>query len=210
MKNISNLLKYASGMTAALLLSCTAASATTITFDNLVNGDVVTNQYAAQGITFSSLGGGQIYITAQPSYQSTPPNFICTGRGSIDCVGSVILSFVAPVNNLQFDAVGNQNAIGSSFAFANIYQNGILTVSDLPLLVSQGNFLADHQDLSAYSNITQLYIHSNTDPAGTGYDTISFTAGSIDSIPEPITLSLFSAGLAGMAAVRRRNKAKTA
>ena len=121
----------------------------------------------------------------------------------------MIFNFATPFNNLQFDAVGKQNAIGTSFADANIYENGILTVSDLPLLVSQGNYLPDHQDFSAYSDITEVYIFDNTDPAGTGYDTISFTPNSNSApVPEPLTLSLFGAGLAGTAAMRRRKKAK--
>lgn len=182
-----------------------SAHATLIDFDSLSNGDVVTNQFAGQGITFSSDGGQVIYITAQPSYQSTPPNFICTGPagGSINCTGTVIFDFSTPVNGLQFDAVGNQNAIGTSFAQADIYQNGILTVSNLDLLVSLGNLAPDHQDFSAYSNITRVLIHSNTDPAGTGYDSISFTAGGT-SVPEPATLSLLGLGFAGIGLMRRR------
>ena len=182
-----------------------SAHATLIDFDSLSNGDVVTNQFAGQGITFSSDGGQVIYITAQPSYQSTPPNFICTGPagGSINCTGTVIFDFSTPVNGLQFDAVGNQNAIGTSFAQADIYQNGILTVSNLDLLVSLGNLAPDHQDFSAYSNIPRVLIHSNTDPAGTGYDSISFTAGGT-SVPEPATLSLLGLGFAGIGLMRRR------
>ncbi len=191
-----------------ILAVAAPAHAAVITFDGLADGNVVTNQFAADGITFSSAGGQQILITAQPSYQSTPPNFICTGFASINCTGTVIFSFSAPVNNLQFDAVGNQNAIGTAFALADIYQNGILTVSNLALLVSLGNLQADHQDLSAYNDITQLVIHDNTDGAGTGYDTISFTQGVVSEVPEPLTLSLFGAGLAGAAAMRRRKAQK--
>ena len=186
------------------LLSVGSAQANIINFDNLSNGNIVTNQYAAQDITFSSAGGEDIVITTQSSYQSTPPNFICTGFGSgINCSGTVIFNFATPVNNLQFDAVGNQNAIGTSFAQADIYQKGVLTVSNLNLLVSQGNYLPDHQNLSAYSNITEVLIHSNTDPAGTGYDTISIA---VSPVPEPTegALLLTGLGLFGFIAARRK------
>ncbi len=179
-----------------------SAHANLVDFDNLADGTVVTNQYAAQDITFSSAGGEQMLITTQPQYQSTPPNFICTGTSGIDCMGTVIFSFATPVNNLKFDAVGNQNAIGTSFAEADIYQNGILTVSDLSLLVSQGNLLPDAQDLSAYSNITEVVIHDNTDPAGTGYDTISFSPAS-SATPEPATWAMILTGFGGLGMMLR-------
>jgi hypothetical protein len=186
----------------AMLAVAAPAYANLINFDELTDGTVVTNQYAAQDITFSSANGEQMLVTTQPQYQSTPPNFICTGTSGIDCTGTVIFSFSTPVNDLQFDAVGNQNAIGTPFAQADIYQNGILTVSDLNLLVSQGNLLPDHQDLSAYNNITEVLIHSNTDPAGTGYDTISFTAGP-SATPEPATWAMMMIGFGGLGAMLR-------
>jgi hypothetical protein len=187
--------------------TASAAHATIINFDTLADGAIVTNQYSAQGITFSSAGGEQILVTTQPLYQSTPPNFICTGTTSIDCNGSVIFSFATAVNGLQFDAVGNQNAIGTSFALADIYQNGVLTVSNLGLLVGAGNYLPDHQDFSAYGNITKVVIHDNNDPAGTGYDTISFASGVVTSVPEPGTLWLFGIGIIALAGLARSRKA---
>lgn len=189
---------------AGVLAAVAPAHANLITFDDLADGAVVTNQYAASDITFASEGGRQILVTAQPSYQSTPPNFICTGTLSIDCAGTVIFSFATPVNSLTFDAVGNQNAVGTSFAQADIYQNGILTVSNLNLLVSQGNYLPDHQDLSAYANITEVLIHGNTDPAGTGYDTISFTPAA--SVPELATWAMMLTGFGGLGATMRSRR----
>lgn len=192
--------------TAGLLGVAAPVSANTINFDNLASGTAVTNQYTAQGITFSSAGGKQILVTAQPEYQSTTPNFVCTGTTSIDCTGTVDFSFTTPVDNLKFDALGNQNAIGTSFAQADIYQNGFLTVSNLKLLVSQGNLLPDHQNLSAYTNITELMIYNNTDPAGTGYDTISFTPSVTASVPEPATWAMMLTGFGGLGAMLRSGR----
>jgi len=181
------------------------ASANVVNFDDLTDGTVVTNQYASQDITFSSANGEQILVTAQSEYQSTPPNFICTGSGNgIDCAGTVIFNFATAVNDLQFDAVGNQNAIGTSFAEADIYENGVLTVSNVQLLVSQGNFLPDHQNFSAYSDITEVVIFNNTDPAGTGYDTISFDPLSNSGVPEPATWAMMLIGFGVVGFAMRR------
>ena len=185
-----------------------AANANTVNFEDLFDGNVVTNQYAGQGITFSS-AGEQILVTTQPGYNSTTPNFICTGTSYIDCTGTVIFSFSTPVNNLQFDAVGNQIASGSPFAQADIYINGILTVSNLDLLVSLGNYNPDHQDFSAYSDITKVVIHDNIDPAGTGYDTISFTPN-VAAVPEPATWAMFLLGFGGIGFMVRNGRRRGA
>ena len=122
--------KLALSSLAGLLLAGGSAQATIVNFDSLSNGDIVTTQFAAQDITFASSAGSDIVVTTQPTYNSTPPNFICSGVGSnIDCTGTVIFNFTTAVNNLQFDALGNQNTIGTAFAEVDIYQNGVLTVS---------------------------------------------------------------------------------
>jgi hypothetical protein len=65
---------------AVAFLGATASLyANVINFDDLTNGVVVTNQYAAQDAVFSSTAGNVNYITTQASYNGTPPNFICTG-----------------------------------------------------------------------------------------------------------------------------------
>src|ERR1035438_6289557 len=89
----------------AVALSATAAfgASVVVNFDNLNNGDVITNQYA--GVTFSSTSGNVNYVTTQPQYLSTPPNFLCSGpaSGGIDCAQETFLNFSSPVNGLNFD-----------------------------------------------------------------------------------------------------------
>jgi hypothetical protein len=188
----------------AAVICAASGNAATINFENLADGAIVTNQYAAQGVTFSSTGGESIVISAQSGYLSTPPNIICTGSPSIDCTHEVILDFLAPVSNLQFDAVGNQNAIGSSFATIDVFQSNALTAT-FKLLVSHGNFQADHQNLSAYNGITRIRIYNNTDPAGTGYDTFSFNAAGVGT-PEPSTFALLGLAAVALGVVRRRQR----
>ena len=194
------------------------AGATIINFDDVGDKTTITNQYA--GVVFSSTGGDVVLTTAQnPPYTGSAPNLICTGValpvGTVDCSHDLILNFTAPVNNLQFDAFGNQTPLGGTFALADIFQNGILTQTNHVLMVTHADHnagcpgppnttpdcAADHQDLSAFAGITQLVIHNNTDTNGTAYDNFSFTAQAAPA-PEPSTL--FLVGLGGFVLASRR------
>jgi hypothetical protein len=57
-----------------------------------------------------------------------------------------------------------------------------------------------------YSNLTGqfqlIYVEANSIPA-----VLTFNVDRIVTTPEPLTLSLFGAGLAGLGALRRRRKA---
>jgi hypothetical protein len=200
------------------------ASAVTINFDNLADKTTVTNQYA--GVTFSSAGGDVVLISSQnPPYTGTAPNVICTGValpiGTVDCSHDLILNFSTPVNNLTFDAFGNQSTVGTQFAEADVYQNGVLTQPNVSMIVThfshtQGcpglpntipDCLPDPQDFTAYAGITQLIIHNNTDTQGTAYDNFSFIPTSDPEdlpigTPEPATWLL--TGLGGFVWAGRR------
>lgn len=196
-----------------------SAGASIITFDDVGNKVTITNQYS--GVIFSSAGGDVVMTTAQnPPYTGTVPNLICTGQampiGTVDCSHDLTLDFTSPVDNLKFDAFGNQSAVGNTFAIADVYQNGSLvpTQPALNLLVSHTSHTAgcpgdpldpaftpdclpDPQDLSAFSGITKLVIRGNTDNQGTAYDNFSFNAAeTTDPTPEPS--SLFLAGIGGL------------
>lgn len=194
------------------------AQANIVNFDDLGNKVAVTNQYA--NVIFSAGGGDVILTTSQnPPYLGSAPNLICTGTAAVgdtpaalDCTQDVILNFTTPVDNLTFDAFGNQTSFGGTFAQADVFHNGSLTT--VPLTVTHffnvncqvTDCNPDPQSL-LYLGITQVIIHSNTDNQGTAYDNFSFTpqAGPDPgpdpglgpaSIPEPSTLLL--TGLCGI------------
>jgi hypothetical protein len=192
------------------------ARANVINFDNLGNNVTVTNQYA--NVIFSAGGGEVILTTSQnPPYRGSPPNLICTGTAAvgitpatIDCTQDVILNFTAPVDNLTFNAFGNQTPVAGTFALADVYQLGVLTHANVALLVSHlpddtcgvVDCNPDPQSLS-YLGITQVIIHNNVDRFGTAYDDFSFTPESGPaSVPEPSTLLL--TGLCGIFWAGRR------
>jgi hypothetical protein len=171
------------------------AQAVVIDFDDLNNGDIVTNQYPEA--TFSAETGYENQITAQ-SLGSSLPNFICTAPigGGIDCVHETYVDFTQAVNGLSFLAVGvNDSGI---VAKVDVFENNAYSAT-VDVIGDATPFTPDPVDLSAYSAVTRIEIHTITDTAGIGWDDFRFT------IPEPSSalLMLGSCGLA-FAARRRR------
>jgi hypothetical protein len=208
----------------ALLAGQAQASIVTINFDDLPHDGgtagalppnnvliVVGSHYPS--VTFSSTANHVVMVLSGTSYNtSSAPNVICTGTSSgfIDCSQDLTLTFTSPVDNLSFDAFGNDSTPnGGTFALADVFQGGVDN-ANIPLIVSGGStpvngFLginADPQTLN-FTGITKLVIHNNTDINGTAYDNFSFDTGSsTDVAPEPSTLLL--TGLCGIVWAGRR------
>lgn len=199
---------------AAALLTGQARAGTleTINFDNLGDFVTVTNQYA--NVVFSAMGTGEVVLTTSqnPPYLGSPPNLICTGvsGGPLDCTHDLILTFSAPVDNLTFDAFGNQTPAPGTFALADVFQNfsATATVTNIPLTVSHtthctaptSDCAADPQSLP-YLGITQVVVHESAFEIvnmGTAFDNFSFTVEQTapPDTPEPSTL--FLTGLCGI------------
>ena len=196
---------YALAATCAAIVIAPHASATTINFDNLNNGAVVTNQYA--GVAFSSIAGSQILTTAQ-NLGSTLPNFICTGIGtSINCTDPVFVNFTTAVSGLSFVAVGD-NSTGINGAVKLFGGNALLGTVNI---IGDGNALTPYLvNLGAFNGITRIEITTTDVPGGLGYDDFTFTVGGVaGAVPEPASWAMMIAGfgLVGGAMRRRSHKA---
>ena len=193
----------ASGALCALSMA-TPAVATTINFDDLGNGAIVTNQYA--GVTFSSSAGSQVLTTAQ-SLGSSLPNFICSGQGgTINCTDPIFVDFAGTgVAGLTFLAVGdNQAGVNGS---VSVYGSGGALLGTVATLGDNDFFTPYTVDLTAFTGITRIAI-TNTDPGGLGYDDFTFGPSAGGSVPEPASwaMMLFGFGSLGRA-LRRRSQA---
>jgi len=191
-----------SALAVAIAFSTVAyATSVEINFDNLNDGDVVTNQYA--GVTFSSTQGNVNYVTNQPDYHSTPPNFLCSGpaNGGIDCMEETFLKFDSPVNGLNFDGMG-VNDVGV-VGLIDVFTNGVFN-STVQVIGNAQGFDPDHIDLSAFANITEIRLYDITDEAGIGWDTFRYD----QNVPEPGTMLMFGSGALGLVGILKRKMSR--
>lgn len=176
------------------------AFAALITFEGLANGTVITNQFP--GVTFSANAGFENEVSTQPGI-GFGANFLCTAPigGSINCTQETVLDFAAPVNSLQFWQVGDDASgvvarvdVFENFAFSSTVN--ILGFNDFntPNLV----------DLTTFTDVTRIRIHSITDPGGLGWDNFEFDETA--PVSEPATLALLAFGLVGARLERRRRQ----
>ena len=194
---------YALAATCSALVIAPNASATTINFDNLGNGVVVTNQYA--GVTFSSITGSQILTTAQ-NLGSTLPNFICSGIGAaINCTDPVFVNFTTAVSGLSFVAVGD-NSTGVNGAVKLFGGNALLGTVNI---IGDGNALTPYLvNLGAFNGITRIEITTTDVPGGLGYDDFTFTVGAVGAVPEPASWTMMIAGFGMVGGAMRRRSQK--
>jgi hypothetical protein len=151
--------------------------------------DIVTNDYAAEGVVFSS---GDGIAVLQGSNPVSPPNVAAgTDAGLIlDFFAPVFATFTTPVSFVSITLTNS--SIGATLeAFGS---NGALLASDTG-------------QTSATLVVSSPGIFSvEILPTYAAFD--NFTFGT--SVPEPSTMALFGAGLAGLGLMRRRFRAPRA
>lgn len=176
-----------------------------IDFDSLLDGTVVTNQFA--GVLFSSTAGNVNFVTNQANYNGTKPNFICSGPSGFggDCLQDTVLDFTTGVSGLTFQGMG-VNDVKANVAQVDVFVGGVF--SSTITVAGNGESLDPVLvDLSGFSNVTKIRIYSITDSNGIGWDTFSYNDGTSGAVPEPSTFVLMCGGLGMAYLARRRNAA---
>ncbi len=166
----------------------TRALAVTITFSEFPTGTLVSNQYAADGVTFSGDLDGLPIITddgAMPDSPVLSPNPPYAGTFNIN--------FTNGATGVMFDS-GFWDAIGTGDI--NVFNTANVLVGH----VTNTGLGPQHMDFSAFGDIGRIEFNSLADPAGADIDNLSFTA-----VPEPASLLLLGTGLLG-AGLRRRKR----
>ena len=216
MKNKS----IASLAASALLLAAAQASAVTLTFEDLAEGAVLSNQYAGLGVVFSpnAFSGANSNSTLEgwatnTGMTITGTNFALSGLGLPALSSGKLLHSFA-----NFQDEDGDPSILLTFSTPITTFSAVLVAIDIPtdskLFVYNGATLLGtvtaaacastcQQTLSfAAASITKIVIAPGSYQDWVGIDNVSFT---VAAVPEPGTYGLMALGL-GLIAWRRRQR----
>ncbi len=200
------------------LAGAAAQAATTITFDDLTEGTVVSNQYAALGVVFSpnafsgagnsssgedwatntaldiaSISGGNVGGLGGPSLVSGNVLRGFDGWLGEDGDASFRIDFSAGASSFSLDMAGISTAADSRVF---VYSGATLLTT-----LAAGNG-GQFQFSFAAANITHLAVAPGSFNDWVGVDNLTFTA----AVPEPETYALMALGLGLVGAVARRRR----
>lgn len=195
---------YMSFASAMLLAAGSAASAQTITFDDLgLDNGAAFSSYTESGFTVDLVSG---YICAAQQYGNPIPSLF----GGPICTPNTNMSELRVIKN----AGGSFNFFGTELAAQNGWSSYTFTgyLSGVSQFSVSNNFADDftfYDSQNSGMEIDELRISLNTVEASTtsyNIDNISLGSAPITT-PEPSTLLLLSTGLGALVYVGRRRRA---
>jgi hypothetical protein len=208
--------RFASLAAAGLLCAATQASAVTLTFDDLVEGATLSNQYAGLGVVFSpnAFSGANSNSTSQGWATNTGMTVTASDLGVVglpvlaggkllhsftnyqdeDGDPSILLTFSSPINSFSaiFASISSP-ADSQLFIF-----NGATLIGTVAAAACSGPC----QQVLSFSapSITKVAIAPGSYSDWVGIDDVSFT---VAVVPEPSTYGLMALGVALLAWRRR-------
>lgn len=204
-------------LAAGLTLACAQASATTLTFEDLAAGAILSNQYTALGATFApnTFTGAGSSTSVQPWATNTDMTIVSSTGTDVGGLGTpaglvsgnILRSFsgwLSENGDPSFTVTFSGLATGFSAAFA-----GVSTAADVTLFAFNGATLVGTVSgastgqfvLSFAGPVTSVAIRPGSFNDWVGVDNINFT---LAVVPEVSTYAMMGLGLALLAFKRRK------
>ncbi len=198
---ITSVALFASASSNAALIS--------IDFNDLTAGDVVTDQYESQGVTFALLGTPGGYAEGptassinSDTYLGASGIAIIPGDDLADPFYDLELSFVGNIDAFEFHAFDADEAF-SATAYSGASVLGTLS------FVGGSNYQERDINFSGIGNFDRVVIDVAPGPGSSGvaggpefFDNLSFNT--VSSVPEPASMALLGLGIAGLILTRKK------
>jgi hypothetical protein len=218
----------ACALTATAMSSAASAAAITSASDPALAGATIQDFETSTLGNYVSHSFGGFTITAQNTAHDTPASFdIATDfAGSYNTRGlQHVSNFGNEFQSLRFDFAAATSAFGFLFGASDstwtldAYNSSNILLDTYTIPATGASNAGDFFGLSGLNGASYATLIQNEDgfytnciPAGFGcvdyvfVDNFTYKSGTITTVPEPFTLSLFGTGLAGAVAMRRRKK----
>jgi hypothetical protein len=206
-----------------LLVGVAAAILSSPAMANILpgSGDTVVGSSIHDGFDSSVAAGNLINGTYNQAYPNGDPRWVFADGSSADENLVVDLGSIKSVDYAGF-AYNGQDRIPTSFSVLTSTDDSTFTLIAGPSITTPADYGLPGIYTTAYSFVPSsaqyvefdFGVYSINDGFGGGYNQgagiYQLFIQDAQAVPEPLTLSLFGAGLAGVAAMRRRKKTNKA